>query len=59
MHAAKFAKNQGRPLVACQWEDDSGREGTRALIQDGAFPLTSDGIDEMVDMLQHPEGYNP
>ena len=54
MHTAKFAKNQGRPLFACQWEDDSGREGTRALIGDGAFPLTSDGIDGMVDMLQHP-----
>lgn len=57
MHTAKFAKNQGRPLVACQWEDDSGREGTRTLVRDGAFPLTSDGIDEVVDMLQQPEQF--
>ena len=52
MHTAKFAKGQGRPLIACQWEDDSGREGTRALIRDGAFPLTPDRIGEVVDTLQ-------
>lgn len=55
LHTARFAKGQGRPLVACKWQDDSGREGTQALIKDGAFPLTSDGIDEIVDMLQQPK----
>ena len=55
MHTAKFAKDQGRPLIVCQSEDERGCEGTRALIQDGAFSFTSEGIDEIGGMLQHPD----
>ena len=57
LHTARFAKGQGRPLVACRWEDDSGREGTRALVRDGAFPFTPDGIEKVVDALQHPKQF--
>ena len=57
LHTARFAKDQGRPLVACRWEDDSGREGTRGLVKDGAVAFTPDGVDEVINLLQHPERF--
>ena len=57
LHTARFAQGQGKPLFACRWEEDSGREGTRALLRDGALPFTPDGIDTVVEGLQHPEQF--
>ena len=57
LHTARFAQGQGRPLFACRWKEDRGREGTRALVKDGAFPFTPDEIDKVVEMLQHPEQF--
>lgn len=51
LHTARFAKEQERLLVACQWADDSKSEGTRALLRDNALPFTSDGVDDVVNML--------
>lgn len=55
MRTARFAQGQGKPLFACLWEEDSGREGTQALVRDGAFPFASDGVDKVVEALQAPE----
>lgn len=55
LHTARFAKGQGRPLFACRWDEDNGREGTRALVKDGALPFTPDGVDKVVEVLQHPK----
>ena len=55
LHTARFAQGQGKPLFACRWEEDRGREGTRALVREGAFPFAPDGIDKVVEVLQHPE----
>lgn len=52
LHTARFAKEQGRLLVACYWEDDSRSEGTRVLIRDDAIPFTPNGIDDVVNMLK-------
>ena len=57
LHTAKFAKGQGKQLFACRWEKDRGREGTRALVRDGAFSFAPDGIDKVVEALQHPEQF--
>jgi DNA processing protein len=55
LHTARFAQGQGRPIYACQWEEDRGREGTRTLIKDGAVPFAPDEIDKVVEALQPPE----
>lgn len=57
MHTARFAQDQGKPLFACQWEKDIGREGTRTLVSDGAFSFAPDGIDKVVTVLQDPEQF--
>lgn len=57
MHTARFAQGQGKPIFACRWEEDSGREGTRALIKDGAFPFAPKGFDKVVEVLQSPERF--
>ena len=57
LHTARFAQDQGRPLFACRWEKDRGREGTRALVREGAFPFAPDGVDRVVEVLQHPEQF--
>ena len=57
LHTARFARSQGRQIFACRWEEDSGREGTRALVRDGAFPFVPDGIDRVMEVLQHPEQF--
>lgn len=51
LHTARFAQNQGRPLFACRWEEDKGREGTRALIREGAFPFTSNEVNKVMAAL--------
>lgn len=53
MRTARFAQRQGKPLFACQWEDDSGREGTHALVRDGAFSLAPDRIDKVMEVLSY------
>ena len=55
LHTARFAKDQERPLFACQWDKDRGREGTRTLIEKGALPFASDEIDKVIEALQPPE----
>ena len=57
LHTARFARSQGRQIFACRWEEDSGREGTRALVRDGAFPFVPDGIDRVMEVLQHPKQF--
>ena len=57
LHTARFAQRQGRPLLSCRWEEDRGREGTRALIKNGAFPFAPNEIDRVVDVLRHPEQF--
>ena len=57
LHTARFAQGQGKPLFACRWAEDRGREGTRALVRNGAFPFAPDGIDKVVEVLQHPEQF--
>ncbi len=52
LHTARFAKKQGRLLVACQWEDDSRSKGTQALVRKGAISFKPDGIDDVVKMLK-------
>ena len=57
LHTARFAKGQGRYLFACRWEKDKGREGTRALVKEGAFPFAPDGIDKVLEVLHHQEKF--
>ena len=57
LHTARFAKGQGKPLFACRWEKDKGREGARALVREGAVPFAPDGIDKVVEALQHRENF--
>ena len=57
LHTARFAQGQGKQLFACRWAEDRGREGTRALVRDGAFPFAPDGIDKVVEVLQYPEQF--
>ena len=57
LHTARFAQGQGRPIYACQWEEDRGREGTRTLIKDGAVPFAPDEIDKVVEALQPLEQF--
>lgn len=52
LHTARFAQGQGRPLFACRWKEDGGREGTEVLVRDGAVPFTPDGIDEVVERFK-------
>ena len=53
MRTARFAQGQGKPLFACQWEEDSGREGTQALVRDGAFSFAPDRIDKVMEVLSY------
>ena len=53
LHTARFAQDQSKLLFACRWEEDSGSDGTRALIREGAVPFAPDGIDKVVEALQH------
>lgn len=57
LHTARFAQGQGKPLFACRWTEDRGREGTRTLVRHGARPFAPDGIDKLVEVLQHPEQF--
>lgn len=58
LHTAHFAQTQGRPLLACRWEQpDVVHEGTQKLIQNGAVAFAPSEVDTVVDMLQHPEQF--
>ncbi len=56
MHTARYAELQDRPVFACQWGTENQQsDGTRHLINKGAFSFLPDKLDRVVDMLTHPE----
>ena len=56
MHTARYAELQDRPVFACHWgKENQQSDGTRHLINKGAFSFMPDQIDRVVDMLTHPE----
>lgn len=58
MHAARYAELQDRPIFACQWGTNNREsDGTKHLINKGAFSFLPDQLDRVVDMLTHPENH--
>ena len=56
MHTARYAELQDRPVFACQWGTENQQsDGTRHLINKGAFSFLPDQLDRVVDRLTHPE----
>ena len=56
MHTARYAQLQDRPLFACQWDSHNQHsEGTRQLIRTGALSFLPDQLDNVIDILMHPE----
>ncbi len=56
MHTARYAELQDRPVFACNWRTENQKsDGTRHLINKGAFSFLPDQLDKVVDMLGHPE----
>lgn len=56
MHTARYAELQDRPVFACNWRTENQKsDGTRHLINKGAFSFLPDQLDKVVDMLEHPE----
>lgn len=56
MHTARFALEQGRFVCAFNWDDRSRlSEGPRKLIQQGAYPISLDQLDNVVDVLSNPD----
>ena len=54
--AAAFALEQDRLVFACSWENRSRlSEGPRKLIQQGAYPISPDQLDRVVDVLSDPD----
>ena len=55
IRTATLALEQGRFIFACNWD---GRhrfsEGPRKLIQQGAYPISPDRLDDVVDVLSDP-----
>ena len=52
----RFALEQGRFVCAFNWEDRSRlSEGPRKLIQQGAYPISPDQLDNVVDVLSDPD----
>ena len=53
---ADFALEQGRLVFACNWKGHSRlSEGPRKLIQRGAYPISPDQLDKIVDVLSDPD----
>lgn len=56
VRTAGFALEQGRLVFACNWESRSLlSEGPRKLIQQGAYPISPDQLDKVVDVLSDPD----
>ena len=55
IRTAGFALEQGRLVFACNWDSRSQfSEGPRKLIQQGAYPLSPNQLDQVVDVLSDP-----
>ena len=55
IRTADFALEQGRLVFACNWESHSRlSEGPRKLIQQGAYPISPNQLDKVVDALSDP-----
>ena len=53
---ARFALEQERFVCAYNWNDRSRlSEGPRKLIQQGAYPISPDQLDKIVDVLSNPD----
>ena len=56
IRTAAFALEQERLVFACNWENRSRlSEGPRRLIQQGAYPISPDQLDKVVDVLSDPD----
>lgn len=56
IRTAQFALEQGRLVFACNWKGHSRlSEGPRKLIQQGAYPISPDQLDKVVDVLSDPD----
>ena len=56
IRTAAFALEQERLVFACNWENRSQlSEGPRKLIQQGAYPISPDQLDNIVDVLADPD----
>ena len=56
IRTAAFALEQERLVFACNWENRSPlSEGPRKLIQRGAYPISPDRLDKVVDVLSNPD----
>ena len=56
IRTAAFALEQERIVFACDWENRSRlSEGPRRLIQQGAYPISLDQLDKVVDVLSDPD----
>ncbi len=56
MHTARYARRQGCPVFACQWETQHEfSEGPRELINTGAQPFLLNEAANVVEALKHPE----
>ena len=55
IRTASFALEQGRLVFACNWEGRSRlSEGPRKLIHQGAYPISPNQLDKVVDLLSNP-----
>ena len=55
IRTAGFALEQGRLVFACNWENRSRlSEGPRKLIQQGAYPISPNQLDKVVEALSDP-----
>ena len=56
IRTATFALEQERLVLACNWKNRSPlSEGPRKLIQRGAYPISPDQLDKVVDVLSDPD----
>ena len=56
VRTAAFASEQARLVFACNWNGRSRlSEGPRKLIQQGAYPISPDRLDKVIDVLLDPD----
>ena len=56
IRAATFALEQERPVFACNWQERHQlSEGPPRLIEQVAFPMSPDRLEEVGDLLLNPE----
>ena len=56
IRTAGFASEQEHLVFACNWENRFPlSEGPRKLIQQGAYPISPDRLDKVVDVLSNPD----